>query len=149
TAHNVYLMGSYTNLFTAKFAKSSPNAAIDGIANGDRLPYAPRHLASLNVGYQHPFGIDARIGVDYVSSQQPDTFARVLPPVDAALSGLSGTIPSYTLLNASIRYKPQNSKASFFLSGHNLANKEYLATRVDGMAVGRTRQVIGGVSYNF
>lgn len=149
TAHNVYLMGSYTNLFTAKFAKSSPNAAIDGIANGDRLPYAPRHLASLNVGYQHPFGIDARIGVDYVSSQQPDTFARVLPPVDAALSGLSGTIPSYTLLNASIRYKRQGSKASFFLSGHNLANKEYLATRVDGMAVGRTRQVIGGVSYNF
>lgn len=149
TAHNVYIVGSYTNLFTAKFARSSPNAAVDGIVSGDRLPYAPRHLASLKLGYQHPSGIDARVGVDYVSSQEPDSFTRVLPPVDAALSGLSGTIPSYTLVNASLRYKPQGSKVSFFLSGHNLANKEYLATRVDGMAVGRARQIIGGVSYQF
>lgn len=149
SAHNVYVMGSYTNLFTAKFARTSPNAAADGIVSGDRLPYAPRHLASLSVGYQHPFGIDARIGVDYVGRQEVDTFARVLPPVDAALSGLAGDIPSYAVLNASIRYQPRGSQASFFLSAHNLADKEYLATRVDGMAAGRTRQVIGGVNYAF
>ena len=148
TAHNVYLMGSYTNLFNAKFMKDGQNAD-NGIEKGARLPYAPRHLASLSVGYQHPVGVDARIGVDYVGSQEPDTFARVLDPVDAALSGLSGSIHSYTLLNASFRYKPQGSKVSYFLSGHNLTDKEYLATRVDGMAVGRQRQVVGGVKYEF
>lgn len=148
TAHNFYVTAAYTNLFTAKFKKDGLNPA-DGIVSGDRLPYAPRHLASLSVGYQHPVGVDARIGVDYVSAQEPDTFARVLPPVDAALSGLSGSIPSNTLLNASVSYKPQGSKATLFISGHNLADKEYLVSRVDGMAAGRKRQVFGGVRYDF
>jgi Fe(3+) dicitrate transport protein len=73
----------------------------------------------------------------------------VLDPVDAELSGLSGKIPSYTLLNASIRYAPKGSRTSYFLTAHNLNNKEYLATRVDGMAAGRSRQVFGGVKYEF
>lgn len=148
TPHNVYLMGSYTHLSTAKFLKDGPNPD-DGIVQGDRLPYAPRHLASLSIGYQHPAGVDARIGVDHVSRQQPDTFARALPPVDAALSGLSGEIPAYTLVNASVTYRPQGSKATLFLSGHNLANREYLVSRVDGMVAGRKRQVFGGVRYDF
>lgn len=81
TAHNFYVMGSYTNLFTAEFKKDGPKPGLggDGITDGGRLPYAPRHLASLNFGYQHPVGLDARIGVDYVSEQQPDAFARALP----------------------------------------------------------------------
>jgi Fe(3+) dicitrate transport protein len=141
-------MGSYTHLSTAKFLKDGPNPD-DGIVQGDRLPYAPRHLASLSIGYQHPAGVDARIGVDHVSRQQPDTFARALPPVDAALSGLSGEIPAYTLVNASVTYRPQGSKATLFLSGHNLANREYLVSRVDGMVAGRKRQVFGGVRYDF
>jgi Fe(3+) dicitrate transport protein len=148
TNHNIYVMGSYTNLFNAEFRKNGLDPD-NGIIKGDRLPYAPRHLASLSVGFQHPTGFDARIGVDYVSSQEPDAFARVLDPVDAELSGLSGKIPSYTLLNASIRYAPKGSRTSYFLTAHNLNNKEYLATRVDGMAAGRSRQVFGGVKYEF
>lgn len=148
TAHNVYLTGSYTNLFTAKFKKNGLNAA-NGIVAGDRLPYAPKHLASLYVGYDHPFGIDARIGVEHVSEQEPDAFARVLDPVDAALSGLAGTIPAYSLVNASVSYKPAGTKATVFLSAHNLADKEYLVSRVDGMVAGRKRQVTAGVKYDF
>lgn len=148
TPHNVYLLGAYTNLFTARFKKDGLNPA-DGIVSGERLPYAPRHLASLSVGYQHPVGIDARIGAEYVSQQQPDTFARVLPPVDTALSGLSGAIPAYTLVNAAITYKPRGARSSYFLSGHNLADRHYLVSRVDGMAAGRTRQVVGGLRYTF
>jgi Fe(3+) dicitrate transport protein len=148
TPHNVYLQGSYTNVFTAKFTKDGLDPA-DGIIDGDRLPYAPKHIASLSVGYAHPIGFDGRIGVDYVSRQEVDTFARVLPPVDAALSGLSGDIPAYTLFNATANFRPVGSKASYFLSGYNLADREYLASRVDGMAVGRGRQVIAGVRYDF
>ncbi len=148
TLHNVYLVGAYTNLFTARFRKDGLDPE-DGIVKGGRLPYAPRHLASLSLGYEHPLGIEARIGVDYVSRQQPDTFARVLPPVDAALSGLSGDIPSYALVNAAITYKPGGGSASFFLSGHNLTDRRYLVSRVDGMVAGRKRQVFGGVRYTF
>jgi len=148
TPHNFYVTGTYTNLFTAKFKKNGLRAQ-DGIVSGDRLPYAPRHIASVNFGYSHPVGFDARIGVDYVSRQEVDTFARVLHPTDAALSGLAGDIPSYALVNASVSYRPIGSKATFFVSGHNLGDKEYLASRVDGMVAGRQRQVFGGVRYDF
>jgi Fe(3+) dicitrate transport protein len=148
TPHNIYLQGTYTNVFKAEFTKDG-EVADDGIFDGDRLPYAPRHIASFSLGYQHPVGFDARIGVDYVSRQETDTFARVLPPVDAALSGLAGDIPAYTLFNASANFRPVGSKATYFLSGYNLADREYLASRVDGMAVGRGRQVIAGIRYDF
>jgi Fe(3+) dicitrate transport protein len=142
TAHNFYVLGSYTNLFTAKFTK---DVAAEGIEDGNRMPYAPRDIASLSFGYQHPVGLDARIGVDYVGQQYSDgANTRV---EDA--SGKEGTIPSYTLLNASVRYKPVGSNATFFLSGYNLADKEYLASRVDGKVAGRERQVFGGIRYDF
>ncbi len=155
TPHNVYLVGSYTNLFTAKF-KRDGQAAGDGIVAGNRLAYAPKHLASVSLGYEHPVGLDARVGADYVSSQQPDAYTNGLfadgglfLPGKALLSGYAGTIPSYTLLNASLNFKPVKSKASYFLSGHNLTDKEYLASRVDGMSAGRGRQVFGGIRFDF
>jgi len=148
TPHNIYLQGSYTNVFKAEFTKDGLDPD-DGIIKGDRLPYAPRHIASVSLGYQHPIGFDIRVGADYVSRQEVDTFARVLDPVDAALSGLAGDIPAYTLLNMSANYRPVGSKASYYLSGYNLADREYLASRVDGMAVGRGRQVIAGIRYDF
>ena len=104
-------------------------------------------MASINFGYQHPIGIDARFGADYVSEQQPDAFARALPAGN--LTGLSGNIPAYTLLNASVNFKPVGSKATYFLSAHNLADREYLVSRRDGMFAGRERQVFGGVRYDF
>lgn len=60
-----------------------------------------------------------------------------------------GNIPSYTLINASVNFKPVGSKVTYFVSGTNLGDKEYLASRVDGMAVGRSRQVFGGVKIDF
>jgi Fe(3+) dicitrate transport protein len=149
TSHNIYLLGSYTNLLKAEFTKDGPRAGVggDGITDGGRLPYAPRHLASLNIGYQHPVGLDARFGVDYVSEQQPDAFARALPAGN--LTGLSGNIPAYTLFNASINFNPVGSNFNYFLSAHNLADKEYLVSRRDGKFAGRERQVFGGVRYTF
>lgn len=146
SAHNFYVAGSYTNLFTAKFKKT--NAAAD-VFSGDRLPYAPRHLASLNFGYEHPVGFDARIGIDYVSEQQEDVSYREGRSEADVLSGRTGRIPAYALLNATVNYKAVGSHLSYFLSAYNLADKEYLASRVDGMVAGRQRQVFGGVRYNF
>ncbi|WP_292803127.1 TonB-dependent receptor [Methylotenera sp.] len=148
TSHNIYVLGSYTNTFTAEFKKDG-QVASSGIQSGSRLPYAPRHLASVSLGYQHSVGLDARVGVTYISQQEVDAFARALGPVDAALSGLAGNIPAYTLLNASVNFKPVGSKVTYFASGHNLADREYLASRVDGMSVGRGRQVFGGIRYDF
>lgn len=146
TSHNFYVAGSYTNVFTAKFKKAS---AAESIQRGDRLAYTPRHIASLNFGYEHPVGFNARIGVDYVSEQQEDMAFRSGTSGFSVLNGRSGRIPSYALLNASVSYRPVGSKATFFVSGQNLGDKEYLASRVDGMVAGRQRQVFGGVRYDF
>jgi Fe(3+) dicitrate transport protein len=149
TSHNFYVSGSYTNLFTAKFKKDGEDDE-SGIYSGDRLPYAPRHLASINFGYENPAGFHARIGWDYVSTQKADAYTRAIEADEAIrFSGLVGDIPSYTLLNASASYKPQGTNATIFISGTNLADKEYLASRVDGKVAGRERQVFGGIRYDF
>lgn len=142
TSHNFYIVGSSTHLFTAKFTKDNLG---EGINDGNRLPYAPKQITSINFGYQHPIGIDARIGADYVSKQFADGQNTRIED----LTGTEGTIPAYTLFNASANYKPTGSKATFFLSGYNLADREYLASRVDGKVVGRGRQVVAGVRYDF
>lgn len=142
TAHNVYLTAAYTNLFTAEFRKDD---AAQGIRSGNRLPYAPKHLASVSAGYQHPSGIDARLGVDHVSRQYSDGANTR----QEDLSGMEGTIPAYTLLNASVSYTPPGRGYTVFLSGQNLANREYLVSRVDGKVAGRERQIFGGVRYSF
>lgn len=146
TPHNIYALASYTNLFTAKFKK---DALAEGVVSGARLPYAPRQLASFSLGYQHPVGLDARLGVDYVSSQEPDAWTNTLTGDAATLTGLTGNIPSYSLFNASVNFKPVGSQFTYFMSGHNLTDREYLASRVDGMFVGRGRQVFGGVRFDF
>jgi len=142
TPHNFYVTGAYTGLFTAEFKK---DVVQEGISSGNRLPYAPRDIASINFGYSHPVGFDARIGVDYVGKQE----SNVANDRSFSLDGTTGVIPSYTLLNASASFRPVGSKLTYFVSGHNLADKEYLASRVDGMAVGRGRQVFGGVRIDF
>lgn len=146
SSHNIYVTAAYTNLFTAKFKKT--NAAAD-IVDGDRLPYAPKHLASLSVGYQHPVGFDARIGVDYVSEQHEDVSYRNGRSEEDILGGRTGNIPAYALINASVNYKPVGSQVTYFASAYNLGDREYLASRVDGMVAGRQRQVFAGIRYDF
>jgi Fe(3+) dicitrate transport protein len=137
TPHNFYLAGSYTNVFTADFEK--------GVDRGNRLQYAPRHMASVSVGYQHPVGFDIRLGADHVSEQFSDSANTRLEN----LAGTQGTIPSYTLFNLTANYRPVGSKVSYFLSGYNLTDREFLASRVDGKVVGRPRQVFAGARFDF
>jgi Fe(3+) dicitrate transport protein len=159
TPHNFYVTGSWTNLFNAKYGSSGTmirtEDEIGGAFNsGERLPYAPRNMASLNFGYSHPVGLNVQIGADHVSEQRPTpggivTAGDPVPSEFALSTGHSGSIPSYTLLNASGSFKPVGSNTTFFVSGHNLADKEYLSSRVDGMQLGRGRMIFGGITYDF
>lgn len=152
TPHNFYVTASYTNTFTAKLKNDiTDSGEFDGGASkGARLAYAPKHIASLNFGYSHPVGINARVGADYISEQKADLWTRNPGDPDITeVSGLLGDIPAYTLLNASVNFKPVGSKVTYFANATNIADREYLASRVDGMAVGRGRQVFGGVRIDF
>lgn len=138
--NNVYLSGAYTNLWAAEY-KDGPDASI----NGNRMQYAPEHLLNMDLGYEHQSGVNARIGVQYVSKQFVDDGNTRIEDV----SGLQGTIPSTTIWNAGVNYAVPNSGVTLFAAVENLFDKEYLASRNEGKLVGRERLFFGGITYDF
>jgi Fe(3+) dicitrate transport protein len=156
---NVFVTFGYTNLFRAKFKNSGElgGEGEDGYGTydaGNRLPYAPKHLLSASLGYEHPTGLTARLGMNYVSEQfaNSENFSN---PTDCPVGvtctddGLFGTIPAVTLFNASLSYAPRGSNASYFVFAENLADKVYFNSRTNGIQTGRPRQIVGGVRYQF
>lgn len=153
TAHNLYIEGNYTNLFTAEFTNSQIVYDEEGediletasFQDGNRLPYAPKQMLTLGVGYESPSRqFDARLAVNYVSEQFVDAAnTRVVSD-----NGMEGKIPSYSLTSLSMNYRP-TEQWMLFLSVQNLGDREYLASRVDGMVAGRERQITGGVRFTF
>ncbi len=138
--NNVYLSGAYTNLWTAEYT-DGPDPTI----NGNRMQYAPEHLVNVDLGYEHQSGINARIGVQHVSKQFVDDGNTRIEDV----SGLQGTIPSFTVWNASVNYSIPNSGVTVFAAVENLFDKEYLVSRNEGKLVGRERLFFGGITYDF
>lgn len=152
--HNPYLSASWTHVNKAAFKSSLlvPSFApgetdtedfVD--VNGRRLPYAPKNLISLSLGFEHASGWDMRLGITHVSEQ----FSDALNTVAADPTGQSGLIPAYTLLNAAVNYTVKPLGATFYLSVSNLTDKTYLVSRVNGAFAGMPRQVVAGARVKF
>lgn len=138
--NNIYLSGAYTNLWTAEYKKAN-----DPANNGNRMQYAPEHLLNLDLGYEHIAGWNVRIGVQHVSKQfADDENTRI-----ETGNGIEGTIPSYTIWNASVNYRVPNSGVTLFANVENLFDKEFLVSRNEGKLPGRERLVFGGITYDF
>ncbi|MDG1122537.1 MAG: TonB-dependent receptor [Glaciecola sp.] len=153
TKHNIYIQGNLSNLFLAEFTNSQTVWDEEGeeiletasFESGNRLPYAPKLSATVAVGYQSPDRkLDARLALNHTGEQFVDAANTSVESDD----GMEGKIPAYTLINMSVNYE-FNDNLTVFLSGHNLTDKEYLASRKDGMVVGRTRQLNAGFNYRF
>ncbi|RKT47122.1 TonB-dependent receptor family protein [Thiocapsa rosea] len=137
--HNPYATLSYTNLFTAKFENDAAGA------RGNRLPYAPRQMLSVGLGFEHAAGWDARMGVTYIDEQYTDAANSRAASAD----GQSGLIPSYTTLDAAVNFRLPQHGATLYLSATNLTDETYLVSRVNGAFAGASRQIIAGVSLMF
>jgi Fe(3+) dicitrate transport protein len=170
--NNVFVSVSYTNLFTAKF-KDSGSVAGEGedgygtYAAGNRLPYAPKHMLTLNLSYERPDGWRGRIGLTHLSRQfaNAQNYAGTSPegyvgdvnngdPSNLAVQdddsqGLFGQIPALTLANASLSYSPVGEKTTWFATVENLSDKRYFNARTNGLQPGRPRMVFFGVRYSF
>jgi Fe(3+) dicitrate transport protein len=153
TDYNIYVQGNLAQLFLAEFTNSQTVWDEEGeeiletasFESGNRLPYAPRTSLTLAVGYQSADRtLDARIALNHTGEQFVDAANTSVESDD----GMEGKIPSYTLVNMSVNYQ-FNDALTLFVSGHNLTDKEYLASRKDGMVAGRTRQVNAGFNYRF
>lgn len=163
---NPYYVGfAYTNLFTAKFKDSGTvgGEGEDGYGSytaGNRLPYTPKHTLNVNLSYENPNGLKARVGATHLSQQFANTenlrgtsAEGFCPggdqPADDLLCGLYGEIDSYTLLNASASFTPSGQKITYFVSAENLTDKAYFASRTNGLQPGRGRLVFAGIRVGF
>lgn len=148
TAHNVYGRLAYTALTTARFTgtrfSTVPGAA--GISvTGHRLPYAPEHLLTFTLGYQHPSGIDAQIELVRVSDQFSDDLNSIAPSADGQL----GLIPGHSVWNAAVSYLIAPLKGSVFVAIKNASDALYIVDRSRGVIPGMPRTVQAGVRFRF
>lgn len=166
--NSVFVSTSYTYLFTAKFKQSGVVAGEgeDGYGTyeaGNRLPYAPKHMLTLNLSYERPDGWMGRVGMTYLSRQFANTqnYRGTSPEGYDGLvklggsdaeqedAGLFGEIPALTLFNASLSYSPVGQKTTWFATAENLTDKRYFNSRTNGIQPGRPRTVFVGVRYSF
>lgn len=138
---NLYATVGYTNLYTAQF-DSNINSGGQNI-NGNRLPYAPRHMLNLGVGYQAG-KLNARLGVEYISKQ----FSDDQETVAGSANGRTGLIPSQTTVNFNVNYRISDHGSTFFFNVSNLMDKKNIVSRVDGLFVGRPRTIVMGLRWN-
>lgn len=149
STHNPFVELAYTVLPTAEvesaFERVDNGMPANGSEEGKRLPYAPRHLFTSTLGYQHPLGIELRLEAVYIANQFSD-FANTEDPDG---SGQVGRISSSTVWNAAANYSLAQTGLSLFVTAKNLGDKEYIVDRTRGIQTGLPRLVQAGLSYRF
>jgi Fe(3+) dicitrate transport protein len=122
----------------------------DGIRDG-HAPYTPAANTNVHINYTHAaFSIGATWS--YVSRQ----YAEFANFTHSSADGAIGEIPAYQTWDAFANYTfPLGKKRSLnvFVTGKNLGNRIYLASRLNraasGLFAGGFRQVNGGISVEF
>jgi len=145
--HAVYTRVAYQWLPTASIEsdfEAVSNGALVG-EEGNRLPYAPKHLLTLGVGYAHPAGFSAEVELVYTSEQYSD-FANTDAPT---ANGLAGEIDDYTIVNLALNYNVPGTGWTVFGTIKNVFDKEYIADRTRGILPGTPRLYQAGVQYRF
>jgi Fe(3+) dicitrate transport protein len=166
TNHNVYLRGAYTYLPTARFQGSRfvylGTGGSDAVGKvyseqdaagtrsqvsvtGRRLPYAPKHLLSVTLGFAAPFGLDTRMEAVYVGPQFGDALNTPITVPD----GQQGPIGGYMIWNAALNYTVRPLRTTVFVAAKNLFDKLYVADRVRGIIPGSPRLVHAGFTQRF
>ncbi|MEM1041612.1 MAG: TonB-dependent receptor [Bacteroidota bacterium] len=150
---------SYTFLQTEVLDGLIPSAVVNNVSavaiDGNELPYAPAH--NLTVGLSRTVrGVTARADLRFVSEVFTD-----FENLDFATGrGETGPVPSYALLNASVRV-PIGERLTAQMTVKNALDEVYVGSRLhsnprqvtanqsSGILPGTRRQVNLGVRYTF
>jgi Fe(3+) dicitrate transport protein len=161
--HNVYFRAAVTYLPIAEFKgtrlSSVTSSAILNIycpmdrrlsatacsITDNRLPYAPKTLVTSSLGYSHPRGFDAFIENVHIARQ----FGDDLNAVDPIANGQIGAVPSQNYWNATVNYRIEKWKTTFFVTGKNLANRTQIVDRSRGILPSIPRLVQTGFKITF
>ena len=151
--NGLYSRLAYTWLPVAEqdepFRQVSNNASVTGSKSGNRQPYAPKNTLTAALGYKMN-NWNAQLEAVHVGEQYSD-FAETgsVPNSALGLTGQIGEIGSYTIWNAALNYKYTPYNTTFFVTGKNLLDKEYIVDRTRGILTGMPRLVQVGVRYDF
>jgi Fe(3+) dicitrate transport protein len=148
TDRNFFLRVAYTWLADAEF-RGERYSAIPGSSTvsvaGNRLPYAPENLLTLTAGVELPSGLTFELEGVYNDAM----FTDDLNTVPVVANGQQGSMPSFTIWNATVNYKLPSTGWTFFGTVKNLGDEVYVADMTRGMIPGSPRLVQGGVSFRF
>ena len=139
----VTLNGAYSYLATARF-ESDVDLGARGV-RGNRVPYAPEHMADVALNVRLGDGLDFEIGVNYLGEQFANASNTRIPSAD----GLSGLIPARTLWRASLNVDLPLDDSRVFARIENLTNEAYISSRVDGLFAGNPRLASVGLAASF
>ena len=108
-----------------------------GPFDGNRLPYAPRHTATLIMDVEHKVGIGGEIAYNHVSDQ----FADEANTVAVDPTGRLGLLPAYSTVDVSLRYRHAKSGVGVSFVVKNVFDDVFVATRLpDGIHTGGFQQ---------
>lgn len=142
--HNFYFRAAYTWVGTAEY-RSARFSSVSGFNNvsiaGHRLIYSPEHLLNANIGYSHPRGVDLLVEAVYTGNQFSDDLNSIAP----SPNGQRGLIPAYTVWNATINYKVESLRSTFFIAVKNLFDDTFIVDRRRGVTPGIPRLIQVGV----
>jgi len=113
---------------------------------GNRLPYAPRHLATISVGLGLPGRYSLKVDRVYVGDQFADNFETAM----ASANGRNGRIPAHAAWNASGWLAFPGTRLRLEATVKNLTNAMYVASRrPEGIKPAVPRQVQVGLEWEF
>ena len=129
------------------FKYSSVNPAT-GIPLNNALPFLIKTKVSAGVQYEFPIAagkLTPRIDVSCQSSFEVDPVDQgtYLTPVGT----LNGHVPGYTLANARLSYRPDNSSWELAASVQNLFDRFYYTNKFDGNTTGISKNNPASFSY--
>ncbi|MEJ7624550.1 MAG: TonB-dependent receptor plug domain-containing protein [Pyrinomonadaceae bacterium] len=161
--HNFYARTAYTYLPTADFRGDRLSSVTSAstlntycpaarrfsstacVIAGNRLPYTPKAQFTSSVGYAHSKGLNLFVENVYIGRQFADDLNAVNPTANAQL----GAIASQTYWNATVNYKVESWKTTFFVTGKNLSDRTFIVDRSRGILPSQGRLVQGGLDVRF
>ncbi len=116
-----------------------------GRFDGNYLPYAPQHTASLALDVEHKIGLGGEVAWTQVSDQ----FADENNTVAEDATGRIGLIPAYNVVDVNVRYRHAKTGIGALLTVKNALDQVFIATRLpDGIHTGGFRQVNIGLRWD-
>lgn len=153
---DIVLDVNYTWLGQAEF-RGNRNSNITGAAllpgesatfntNNNRLPYAPKNMLTVGLGYANRnIGFDGRVETQCIS----DMFGDDRNTHNPTPNGQRGIIRGWCIMNASANQYVKPLGTTFFVTGKNLLDQLYMVDRTRGIYPGLPLMVQAGAKWTF